>query len=343
MAWLTWGDEYVALASGIKRTMPDPSLPSAMTPFQLLFDRSPRTSPEMLVPQMDDTKTTGDLENFIEKRCHNLRKVREALERVCEHREKARQRHNASIGRHSAGTRVAVSTLVFARERDSSLHRQRMEPKLVREKWTGPWKVVEVLIQGFSAVIETESGAKRSNMASTSSLKPLYTRISDLRHSMEDDFEQMASRAELELGEHSTIAAPIYTLLDRRRVVSASGVARWEYRGRYLDEVASEWVSEAESLGSFTPLQLDTFHALWNLYEPSSERNQPPAPDAITTRRPTMSRREAWGRFRSARTSTSRRRTQKGHQADPDRSTASIPRAGASASPTASEMKKFRV
>ena len=49
-------------------------------------------------------------------------------------------------------------------------------------------------------------------------------------------------------GEHSTIAAPIYTLMDRRRVVSASGVARWEYRGRYLDGVASEWASEAESL-----------------------------------------------------------------------------------------------
>lgn len=36
--------------------------------------------------------------------------------------------------------------------------------------------------------------------------------------------------------------------------------------------VASDWVSEAESLDSFTSLQIDTLHALWNLYGPSSER-----------------------------------------------------------------------
>ena len=105
----------------------------------------------------------------------------------------------------------------------------------------------------------------------------------------------MAWRADLGLGGHSTRAAPMYTLLDRRRVVSATGVARWEYRRRYLDGVASEWVSKAELPDSFTSLQLDTFHGLWNLYEPSSERNQPPAPDARTTRRPMLSMREAFG------------------------------------------------
>ena len=50
-------------------------------------------------------------------------------------------------------------------------------------------------------------------------------------------------------------------------------------------------------IGQLTLLQLNTFHALWNLYEPSSERNQLPAPDAITTRGPKMSRWEALGRF----------------------------------------------
>ena len=100
-----------------------------------------------------------------------------------------------------------------------------------------------------------------------------------------DEFAHMAWRAYLGLGGHATIAAPGYTLLDKRRTVSASRVARWEYRGRYLDGVASEWVSEAESSYSFTPLQLDTFHALRNLYKPNSEMNQPPAPDARTTKR----------------------------------------------------------
>ena len=164
---------------------PVPAL--GVTPFQLLFGRSPLTSLDMLVPQMDDTETTGGLENFIEGRRHNLREVREALERMREHREKARQLHNASIQRPSAGTRVAASDLVLARGSDSSLHRQRMGPNLVRDKWTGPWKVVEVVMEELSAVIEMEGRAKRSRTVSTASLKPFYTRPSDLRHPMEDE------------------------------------------------------------------------------------------------------------------------------------------------------------
>ncbi|CAN0574572.1 unnamed protein product, partial [Laminaria digitata] len=46
--------------------------------------------------------------------------------------------------------------LVLARESDSSLHRQGMGPKLVHEKWTGPWKVVDVVFEGLSVVIEME-------------------------------------------------------------------------------------------------------------------------------------------------------------------------------------------
>ena len=56
-------------------------------------------------------------------------------------------------------------------------------------------------------------------------------------------------------------------------------VARWEYRSRDLDRVASDWISEAESLDGFTPLQLDTSHALWDLYDPSSEQGRTAARD----------------------------------------------------------------
>ena len=114
---------------------------------------------------------------------------------------------------------------------------------------------------------------------------------------MEDEFAQMAWGADSGLEQQSATAAPMYTLLDRRRVVSATGVARWEYRGRYLDGVASDWVSETESLDSFTPLQLGTFHALWNLYVPSSERSHPTAPDEPAKKRPALSRKEALSRF----------------------------------------------
>ena len=104
--------------------MADLSLPSAMTPFQLLFGRSRRISIDMLVPQVNNTENTEGFANLIDEHRHNLRDVREALERLHEGTEKARQRRNASIQPPSAGTRAVTGTLVLARENGSSLHRQ---------------------------------------------------------------------------------------------------------------------------------------------------------------------------------------------------------------------------
>ena len=108
-----------------------------------------------------------------------------------------RQHRNAPIQRPSAGTRVATGGLVLARESDSSLHREGMGPKLVHEKWTGPWKVVEVVIEGLSVVIEVEGRTTRSRTVSAASLKRFYMRLSDFRHSMEVEFAQMAWGADL--------------------------------------------------------------------------------------------------------------------------------------------------
>lgn len=94
--------------------------------------------------------------------------------------------------------------------------------------------VVEVVIGGPSVVILMEGEATHSrnvSTASTASLKPFYTRPSDFQHPMEDDVEQMAWRADLGSGGHSIKSAPMYTLPDRRRVVSATSIARWGYRG----------------------------------------------------------------------------------------------------------------
>ena len=72
-----------------------------MTPFQLLFGRSPRATFDMLIPQMDDTEATGGLSNFIENRRHNMREVTEAPRKVHEDEEASRQRRNARISRPS--------------------------------------------------------------------------------------------------------------------------------------------------------------------------------------------------------------------------------------------------
>lgn len=137
---------------------------------------------------MDDTEATRGLENFIGGRRHNLRELREVLERMREGREKERQHHNVKIHRRSAGTCVAKGDLVLTRESDSSLHRQWRRPRMVHEKWTGPWKEVEVVFEGLSVVIEMKGLAVRSRTVSAASLKPFYTRPSALWHPMEDGY-----------------------------------------------------------------------------------------------------------------------------------------------------------
>ena len=70
-----------------------------------------------------------------------------------------------------------------------------------------------------------------------------------------------------------TVAAvTVYMLMGRRTIVSASGVARWQYRGKRLDGVSSDQVAQSEALHSFTPLQLDAFHAIWSLNPPISKQ-----------------------------------------------------------------------
>ena len=42
----------------------------------------------------------------------------------------------------------------------------------------------------------------------------------------------------------------------------------WEYRGKFQDGAQSHWMSEKEVQDSFTGLQLDVFHALWEILQP---------------------------------------------------------------------------
>ena len=85
-----------------------------------------------------------------------MREVAEALKKLHEDKEVARQRHNAGISRPAARVNVAVGDLVLARESDSALFRQEMGSKLVHEKWTGPWTVTKVVFKGLRAMIEIE-------------------------------------------------------------------------------------------------------------------------------------------------------------------------------------------
>lgn len=56
----------------MKRTLPDSSLPSNLSPFELLFGRPPRTSLDTLVPVADVSDNTRGLDNFVEHRRQNM-------------------------------------------------------------------------------------------------------------------------------------------------------------------------------------------------------------------------------------------------------------------------------
>ena len=152
------------------------------------------------------------------------------------------------------------------------------------------------MFKGVSTVIEMEGRKKRSRTVSVVSLKPFYRRSSDMRHPIGDEFAQIAWGADLGLKGDSVAAAPMYTLIDRKKMEIDVGTVRWEYRGRYLDGISSDWVKEAEVLleDSFTPLQLDTLHTLWNLNPRSGEQTQK---TARRKKRALLSRREALAQF----------------------------------------------
>ena len=63
-----------------------------------------------------------------------------------------------------------------------------------------------------------------------------------------------------------TLASPLYTLADRCTIQFPDGPWEWRYRGLYSNGSLSGFITENECRGSFTPLQLDVFHTLWELY-----------------------------------------------------------------------------
>ena len=84
--------------------------------------------------------------------------------------------------------------------------------------------MVKVVVEGLSTVIEMEGRVLRSRTVFSASFKPFYTRASYI-HPIEFEFAQMAWGVVLGLGGYSATVAAIYTMLDRRRVVSPAGVA----------------------------------------------------------------------------------------------------------------------
>ena len=294
-SWPDRWDEYVSPAMWIKRTLPDTSLPSTMTPFELLFGRKPRTSLDSLVPLTDEMDQERGLDNFVERRKQNLREVRLALEKRHELRVAARAKANASIERSSAGVGVVKDSLVLVRESESSRHRDYRGRKLQHDLYTGPWKVTGVIQPGLSVEVMMHGRKKRSRRVSTADVKPFHLRALSFRHSLAEEFAQYAWGPDFKLPAGAKESLGLVTIADCRRVQPASGMRTiWEYKGKSGNGVVSDWLSEETMRRSFTPLQLDCFVALWHLYFPQLANAS--VPNSVQSRAP-LSRAQALHAF----------------------------------------------
>ena len=232
-SWPDRWDEYVSPAMWIKRTLPDTSLSSTMTPFELLFGRKPRTSLDSLVPLTDEMDQERGLDNFVERRKQNLRDVRLALEKRHELRVAARAKANASIERSSAGVGVVKDSLVLLRESESSRHRDHRGRKLQHELYTGPWEVTGVIQPGRRVEVMMHGRKKRSRRVSTADVKPFHLRALPSRHSLAEEFAQYAWGPDFKLPAGAKESSSLVTIAECSRVQPTSGMRTiWEYKGK---------------------------------------------------------------------------------------------------------------
>eukprot|EP00903_Cladosiphon_okamuranus_P014016 g13034.t1 len=231
-----------------------------------------------------ETDNAISLENFVEQRRQNMLEVRRALERRDEIRMAAREKANASIARPSAGVSAERGSLVLVRTPASLRHRDRRGMKLQHDVYTGPWTVTEVLEKGLSVQVEMKGLRPHSRRVSAADLKPFHVRPAHLRHrNIGDEFAQYAWGPDFRLPESSELVPAYLTLTDCRQVAQ-KGKLQWEFKGVSPSGKESEWVSEKEMLGTFTPLQLDGFVALWQLYHPDAPALKSPSPPNALSR-----------------------------------------------------------
>ena len=242
-SWPRRWDEYVQPALWLHRTTPDPQLPGKATPLRLLFGRDCRTQIDATSPSPDNEGMVG-LHNLAADQSESLRLIRalrKDLQNRHEQRHRRRERENARIIRTSTGTRTKPGDLVLVKESGSALYNDCVHPKLTHDRWTGPWTVTAVITPGLCYRVTLQGRRERVRRAAA----------------------------------YSTLASPLYTLVDRCTIQFPDGSWEWRYRGRYLNGSLSGFLTESECLESFTPMQLDVFHALWELYPHSCPRPRP--------------------------------------------------------------------
>ena len=121
------------------------------------------------------------------------------------------------------------------------------------------------------------SGETRTSTASSSFSHQVLSWPQSLRQEFGDEYAHSAWGPDLGLAAASTLASLIHTLVRRWPIQRPNGSWGWRCRGRYLNGSLSGLITDSECLDSFTPLPLDVFHALWELYYPPLHKLRPAA------------------------------------------------------------------
>ena len=118
---------------------------------------------------------------------------------------------------------------------------------------------------------------ERVRRAAASHIKSHHLRPPVRRHDFGDEYAHFAWGPDLGLGAASTTAlAPLHSG-GSLPIQLPNGFWEWRYRGRYLNGYLSGLITGSECLDSFSPMQLDVFHALCELHQPSRHRARPAA------------------------------------------------------------------
>ena len=115
------------------------------------------------------------------------------------------------------------------------LYNDCVHTKLTHDRWTGPWTVTAVITPGLCYRVTLQGKRERVRRAAASHVKPYYRRPPSLRHDFGDEYAHFAWGPDLELVADSTLASPLYTLVDRCTIQLPNGPWEWRYRGRYLN------------------------------------------------------------------------------------------------------------
>ena len=186
------------------------------------------------------------LHNLIADESENLYQVQEVckdLQHRHEQRHLRREHNNAGIKRTSTGTRVKHDNLVLVKEADSTLHNDYVHVKLTHDRWTGPWTVTAVITPGLCSRVTLQGRREKVRRAAAAHIKPYHMRPPPLRHDFGDEYAHFAWGPDSGLGTASTLASPLYTLVDRCMIQLPNGSWEWRYRGRDLNDSLSGFIT----------------------------------------------------------------------------------------------------